>query len=66
MDAHHVRREIAKKDPKQTVVTLDPKIKAEWEKKLEGAIAEWSQTRPGIDKIRIQYRQLLADVGAGK
>jgi TRAP-type C4-dicarboxylate transport system substrate-binding protein len=59
-------REIAKKDQKQTVVTLDPKIKAEWEKKLEGAIAEWSQTRPGIDKIRIQYRQLLADVGAGK
>src|SRR6185503_4464746 len=59
-------REIAKKDPKQTVVTLDPKIKAEWEKKLEGAIAEWSQTRPGIDKIRVQYRQFLADVAAGK
>ena len=59
-------REIAKKDPKQTVVTLDAKTKAEWAKKLEGAIAEWSQTRPGIDKIRAQYLKLLAEVAAGK
>lgn len=34
--------------------------------KLNGAIAEWSQSRPGIDKVLAQYRQLLADVAAGK
>jgi TRAP-type C4-dicarboxylate transport system substrate-binding protein len=59
-------REIAKKDPKQTVVTLDPATKAAWAKKLDGAIAEWSQTRPGIDKILADYRRLLGDVAAGK
>ncbi len=65
-DDNNKNRELAKKDPKQTVVTLDPKTKAEWEKELEGAIAEWSQSRPGIDKIRVQYRKLLAEVAAGK
>ena len=59
-------REIAKKDPKQTVVTLDTATKAAWAEKLNGAIAEWSQSRPGIDKILTQYRQFLADVAAGK
>jgi TRAP-type C4-dicarboxylate transport system substrate-binding protein len=59
-------RELAKKDPKQTVVTLDSAMKTVWAKKLDGAVAEWSQTRPGIDKIRAQYRQLLAEVAAGK
>jgi hypothetical protein len=47
-------------------VILDPEMKAEWAKKLSGAIAEWSQSRPGIDNILVQYRQLLADVAAGK
>ncbi|HEY1505434.1 MAG TPA: TRAP transporter substrate-binding protein [Stellaceae bacterium] len=59
-------REIAKKDTKQTVVTLDPETKAAWAQRLNGAIAEWSQSRPGIDNILAQYRRLLADVAAGK
>ena len=65
-DDNNKNRDLAKQDPKQTVVTLDPATQAVWAKKLDGAIAEWSQTRPGIDKILVQYRQLLADVAAGR
>jgi TRAP-type C4-dicarboxylate transport system substrate-binding protein len=65
-DDNNKNRALAKQDPKQTVVTLDVATKAIWEQKLEGAIAEWSQSRPGIDKIRVQYKKLLADVAAGK
>ena len=65
-DDNNKNRGIAKKDSQQTVITLDPATKAEWAKKLDGAIAEWSQSRPGIDKILAQYKQYLADVAAGK
>ena len=65
-DDNNHNRALAKQDPKQTVVTLDPAMKAVWSEKLNGAIAEWSKSRPGIDKVLAQYRQLLADVAAGK
>lgn len=65
-DDNNHNRELAKQDPKQTVVTLDAATKAAWAEKLNGAIAEWSQSRPGIDKILVQYRQLLADVASGR
>jgi len=65
-DDNNHNRALAKQDPKQTVVTLDPAMKAAWSEKLNGAIAEWSKSRPGIDKVLAQYRQLLADVAAGK
>jgi TRAP-type C4-dicarboxylate transport system substrate-binding protein len=59
-------REIAKQDPKQTVVTLDPALQAKWAKQLDGAIADWSKSRPGIDKILADYKRLLTEVAAGK
>jgi TRAP-type C4-dicarboxylate transport system substrate-binding protein len=59
-DNNH-NREAAKADPKQTVVKLDPETHAAWQKRLDGAIAEWSKSRPGVEKIIAQYRQLLAD-----
>lgn len=59
-------RAIAKKDPTQTVVTLDPAMRAKWEKRLDGAVAEWSKSRPGIDKIIAAYRQDLVAAAAEK
>jgi TRAP-type C4-dicarboxylate transport system substrate-binding protein len=59
-DNNH-NREAAKADPKQTVVTLDPETHAAWAKRLDGAIADWAKTRPGVDKVIAQYRQLLAE-----
>jgi TRAP-type transport system periplasmic protein len=59
-------RKAAKADPKQTVVTLDPAMRAVWSKKLDGAIDEWSKTRPGIDQAIVKYRELVAQVAAGK
>jgi TRAP-type C4-dicarboxylate transport system substrate-binding protein len=59
-DNNH-NREAAKADPKQTVVTLDPETHAAWAKRLDGAIADWAKTRPGVEKVIGQYRQLLAE-----
>ncbi|HEY1503510.1 MAG TPA: TRAP transporter substrate-binding protein [Stellaceae bacterium] len=59
-DNNH-NREAAKADPKQTVVTLDPETRAAWQKRLDGAIAEWAKSRPGVEKVIVQYRQLLAE-----
>ncbi len=58
-------RQLAKHDPKQTVVTLDPATQAQWGKKLDGAIAEWGKSRPGIDKALVEYKRLVAQVKAG-
>jgi TRAP-type C4-dicarboxylate transport system substrate-binding protein len=57
-------RQSAKNDPKQTVVTLDDARRAVWSKKLDGAIAEWGKSRPGIDKAITEYRRLVAEVKA--
>ena len=59
-DNNH-NRQAARADPKQTVVTLDPETHAAWRKRLDGAIAEWSKSRPGVEKVIAQYRQLLAE-----
>jgi len=59
-DNNH-NREAAKADPKQTVVTLDAETHAAWAQRLDGAIADWAKTRPGVEKVIAQYRQLLAE-----
>jgi len=48
------------------VVTLDPAMRTLWSKKLDGAIAEWGQSRPGIDNAIAEYRRLVAEVKAGR
>jgi TRAP-type transport system periplasmic protein len=58
-------REIAKKDPTQTVVNLSPELAAKWAKRLDDADAEWMQSRPGVDKALAQYKRYLADIAAG-
>jgi len=58
-------REIAKKDPTQTVVYLTPELKAKWAKRLDEADADWMQSRPGVDKVLAQYKKNLADIAAG-
>ena len=58
-------REIAKKDPNQKVVDLSPELKAKWAKRLEDADAEWMKSRPGVEKVLVQYKQCLADIAAG-
>jgi TRAP-type C4-dicarboxylate transport system substrate-binding protein len=59
-------RQSAKSDSKHTVVTLDPAMRAKWSKKLDGAIEEWGKNRPGIEKVQIEFRRLVAEVKAGK
>lgn len=59
-------RAAAERNPKQTVVTLDPAMKAKWTKRLDGAVAAWAKSRPGVDKVIAQYKRLVAEVKAGK
>lgn len=53
-------------DPKHTVVTLDPAMRAKWSKKLDGAIEEWGKSRPNVDKAIVEFRRLVAEVKAGR
>jgi len=61
---NEMSRESAKRDPKHTVVTLDPAMRAKWSVKLDGAIAEWAKSRPGIDQALAAFKRLVAEVQA--
>ena len=41
-------------------------MRAKWAAKLDGAIAEWGKSRPGIEKAIAEYTRLVAEVKAGK
>lgn len=56
----------AEHDPKQKVVTLDPELKAEWTHRLDGAVAQWEKSRPGVDKVIAEYKRFVAAVKAGQ
>jgi len=56
----------AKHDPRQTVVTLDPATEAAWTKRIDGAVAQWTKSRPGVDKVIAEYKRLVAAVKAGR
>lgn len=58
--------QLAKNDPKQKVVSLDPATRASWAKKIDGAIAEWGKSRPGIDQAIAEFKRQVAAVKAGK
>jgi TRAP-type C4-dicarboxylate transport system substrate-binding protein len=59
-------RRTTKADPKHTVVTLSPEMRESFKKKLDGAVAEWAKSRPGVEAALAQYRQLLAQIAAEK
>jgi TRAP-type C4-dicarboxylate transport system substrate-binding protein len=66
-DADNARgRAAAERDPKQTVVTLDAATKANWTARVDGAVAQWTKSRPGVDKVVAEYKRLLAAVKAGQ
>ncbi len=51
---------------KHTIVKLSPKQEAEWRQAIDPVIAAWETNHPGGAKLYETYRQLLADVKAGK
>jgi len=58
-------RRTTKADPKHTVVKLSREQNATYKRKLDGAIAEWAKSRPGVEGVLDQYRRILAEVKAG-
>ena len=56
---------MVKADPKHTIVLLTRRSARSGKKKVDGAIAEWAKTRPGVEPVIDQYRKLLAEVKAG-
>lgn len=65
MDNDRGRQE-AKASPKQTVVVPPASQIAKWRPIMESAIAEWASSRPGVDAVLARYRELVADVKAGR
>jgi len=59
-------RKMVRADAKHTTVLLTDVQREAWRKKVDGAIAEWAKTRPGVEPVIEQYKKLLADVKAGK
>ena len=59
-------RRMVRADPKHTTVVPTPEQREMLKRKVDGAIAEWAKTRPGVEPVIAQYRQLLTQVSAGK
>ncbi len=58
-------REIAKADPRQTVITPKGEELARWRKKVEGALDDWMKDRKGGAEIIAKYRKILAGIKQG-
>jgi TRAP-type C4-dicarboxylate transport system substrate-binding protein len=50
--------------PKQTIVSLTPEQRAQWQKQVEPAIDNWTKATPNGEAIVAQYKKLLAEVKA--
>jgi TRAP-type transport system periplasmic protein len=51
---------------KHTIKDLPPETLAAWEKRTEPLIRDWAASVPGGEKVLATYRQLYADVEAGR
>jgi hypothetical protein len=51
---------------KHTIKELPPETLAAWEKRTEPLIKGWAASVPGGEKVLATYRQLYADVEAGR
>jgi TRAP-type C4-dicarboxylate transport system substrate-binding protein len=59
-------RETTKKDAAHTIVTLSPAQDAVWRGHAEAVAAEWAKGVPDGPRILAAYKEILAQVKAGK
>jgi TRAP-type C4-dicarboxylate transport system substrate-binding protein len=55
-----------KSDPKHTILNLSPAMQAKWAKDAAAIEADWVKQGVGRDKVLAKFRELLAQVQAGK
>ena len=55
-----------KAQAKQAIVTLTPEQEARWKQKTAPVIEGWAQQHPGGQKVLAAYRQLIAQIEAGR
>jgi TRAP-type C4-dicarboxylate transport system substrate-binding protein len=65
-DAVAEARKAAMADPKQTIVEPTPEQTAKWQQIAAPLTAEWIKSTPDGDKVLEKFRELLAEVRAGK
>jgi TRAP-type C4-dicarboxylate transport system substrate-binding protein len=53
-------------DPKQSFIELSPATRTKWEQDTAAIDADWIKQSPGRDKVFAKFRELLAEVRAGK
>jgi len=59
-------RESTAKLPGHTLLKLTPEQDKAWHARVETVVNAWAQSQPGGEKLLATYRQILADVRAGK
>jgi TRAP-type transport system periplasmic protein len=65
-DVNTEARESTGKLPGHTLLQLTPAQDKAWHDRVEAVTNAWAQSQPGGEKILATYRQLLADVKAGR
>jgi TRAP-type transport system periplasmic protein len=55
-----------KADPKQKFLDISPAAQAKWAKDTAAIEADWVKQSPGRDKVLAKFKELLAEVKAGK
>ncbi len=50
--------------PKQTIISLTPEQRVQWQKQIQPAIDNWTKATPNGEAIVAQYKKLLAEVKA--
>jgi TRAP-type C4-dicarboxylate transport system substrate-binding protein len=58
-------RQLAKSDPKQTVVTPTPEQTVKWKATVQPVTDGWIQKNPAGAKVLARFREILTDVKAG-
>jgi TRAP-type transport system periplasmic protein len=65
-DTQEEMRSIAQKSGKHQVKRLDAATYKQWSDLANGVNEQWAKERPSASEVLAKYRQLLADVRAGK
>jgi hypothetical protein len=59
-------RQIARKSGKHEITTPEPATLKNWSNIADSVNDEWVKQRPGTAEVLTKYRELLANVRAGK
>jgi TRAP-type C4-dicarboxylate transport system substrate-binding protein len=60
------QRDLVKNSGKAEILTPSAEMSADWNKRIGPVIDDWAKSRPNGEKVLAKYRELLAEVSAGR